>query len=66
MIAAGIPNAGTHRIHEYAPVRDKRYGGGGGEKYGCYLVESVLPAVEKSFRVRHDRGDRGRRASMGG
>ena len=66
-IAVGIPNAGTHRIHEYSPVRDKRYGGGGGEEYGRYLVESVLPLVQRSFRVRRDREAIGLAgASMGG
>ena len=67
VIAVGVPNAGTHRIHEYAPVKDRRYGGGGGEKYGCYVVESILPAVEKSFRVRTDGEACGiAGASMGG
>lgn len=51
VIAIAIPNAGTHRIDEYSPVRDRRFGGGGGELYTCYLVESVLPLVRGSFRV---------------
>ena len=70
VIAVGVPNAEKHRIHEYAPVKDKRYGvagGAGGEAYSCYLVDSVLRGVEKSFRVRHDREAIGvAGASMGG
>ena len=67
VVAVAIPNAGAHRIHEYAPVRDKKYGGGGGEAYGRYLVESVLPLVARSFRVRRDREGVGLAgASMGG
>lgn len=67
VIAVGVPNAEKHRIHEYAPVRDRRYGGGGGEAYNGYLVDSVLPAVGKGFRVRHDREAVGvAGASMGG
>lgn len=50
-IAVGIPNAGSKRLHEYAPVKDKRYGGGGGEAYSCYLAESVVPFLRRSLRV---------------
>jgi predicted alpha/beta superfamily hydrolase len=67
VIAVAIPNAGAHRIHEYAPVRDKKYGGGGGEEYGRFLVEAVLPLLRRNFRIRHDRDAVGLAgASMGG
>jgi predicted alpha/beta superfamily hydrolase len=67
VIGVGIPNAGWRRIQEYAPVRDKRYGGGGGEDYGCYLVDAILPELRRQFRVRRDDEGVGTAgASMGG
>lgn len=51
VIAVAIPNAGVRRIHEYAPYRDRRYGGGGAEAYLDWLTERVQPLVERSFRV---------------
>jgi predicted alpha/beta superfamily hydrolase len=52
VIAVGIPNAGLRRIHEYAPFRDRRYGGGGAGTYLDWLTGRVRPLVERSFRVR--------------
>lgn len=51
VIAVAIPHAGLRRIHEYAPLRDRRYGGGGGETYLAWLTERVQPLIERSFRV---------------
>ncbi|MEO8277401.1 MAG: alpha/beta hydrolase-fold protein [Thermoanaerobaculia bacterium] len=51
VIAVGIPNAGMRRIFEYAPFRDRRYGGGGGEAYLAWLSGRVLPLVARNFRV---------------
>jgi predicted alpha/beta superfamily hydrolase len=67
VIGVGIPNSGVRRIHEYSPVRDRKYGGGGGEAYLAYLVESVLPFLRRSFRVSPERESVGLAgASMGG
>lgn len=67
VIAVGIPNGGLSRIHEYAPFRDRRFGGGGGEDYLLWLTRSVQPLVERSFRVRRGPESTGiAGASMGG
>jgi predicted alpha/beta superfamily hydrolase len=67
VVAVGIPNAGLSRIHEYAPFRDRRYGGGGGEAYLTWLTQRVQPLVERSFRVRRGPEATGiAGASMGG
>jgi predicted alpha/beta superfamily hydrolase len=67
VIAVGIPNAGVRRIHEYAPVRDRRYGGGGGAAYVQWIVGTVLPLLGANFRISPHRDCTGiAGASMGG
>lgn len=67
VIAVAIPNAGARRIHEYAPYRDRRYGGGGAAAYLDWLTERVQPLVERSFRVlREPESTAIAGASMGG
>jgi len=77
-IVIAIPNAGEHRTIEYSPFFDAsalpeeerdRYGevDSCGEAYAEWLVETVVPLVEDSFRVSEDRSDRGVfGSSMGG
>ena len=49
VIAVAIPNSGVRRVHEYAPFRDRRYGGGGGVAYLDWLLGTVQPLIEKNF-----------------
>jgi predicted alpha/beta superfamily hydrolase len=67
ILAVGIPNSGAHRIHEYSPARDRKYGGGGGEAYIAWLAGNVLPFLRRSFRIAPEREAVGLAgASMGG
>ena len=54
-IVVGIPNMGSRRRYEYSPFRDIIHGGGGGDRYLAYLVETVKPLVDASFRTRPER-----------
>lgn len=54
-IVVGIPNLGRRRRYEYSPFRDIIHGGGGGDRYLAFLVETVKPLVDASFRTRPDR-----------
>ncbi|NOT06674.1 MAG: alpha/beta hydrolase [Gemmatimonadales bacterium] len=54
-IVVGIPNSGRRRRYEYSPFRDIINGGGGGDRYLAFLVETVKPLVDGSFRTRPDR-----------
>jgi predicted alpha/beta superfamily hydrolase len=54
-IVVGIPNRGRRRRSEYSPFRDLLHGGGGGERYLGFLVETVKPLVDASFRTRPER-----------
>ena len=51
-IAVGIPNRGRQRRYEYSPFRDLRHGGGGGERYLAFLVDTVKPLIDTAFRTR--------------
>jgi predicted alpha/beta superfamily hydrolase len=54
-IVVGIPNMGGRRRYEYSPFRDIIHGGGGGDRYLAFLVETVKPLVDASFRTRPER-----------
>lgn len=54
-ILVGVPNMGRRRRYEYSPFRDIIHGGGGGDRYLAFLVETVKPLVDASFRTRPGR-----------
>jgi predicted alpha/beta superfamily hydrolase len=54
-ILVGIPNTGRRRRYEYGPFRDIIHGGGGGDRYLAFVVETVKPLVDASFRTRPER-----------
>jgi predicted alpha/beta superfamily hydrolase len=54
-ILVGIPNMGRRRRYEYSPFRDIIHGGGGGDRYLAFVVETVKPLVDASFRTRRER-----------
>lgn len=66
-IVVGVPNMGEARRDEYSAYRDRKLGGGKGNLYLRFLLETVRPLVETSFRAdpaRRARGIMG--SSMGG
>lgn len=50
-IVVGIPNAGEQRLAEYSPFRDERFGGGRAADYLRFVVETVKPLVDETFRT---------------
>jgi predicted alpha/beta superfamily hydrolase len=48
-IVVGIPNQGRLRRYEYSPFRDIIHGGGGGDRYLAFLIETVKPLVDRDF-----------------
>lgn len=50
-IIVGIPNMGADRVHEYSPFVDARYGGGRGDRYLDFLVETLKPMIDRDFRT---------------
>src|SRR5262245_1949527 len=57
IIVVGIHNAGEARLEEYSPFPDRRYGGGAGESYLSFVVETLKPRIDRSFRTRPDCDD---------
>lgn len=66
-IVIGIPNVGRERFDEYSPFPDATHGGGDGDSYLAFVVETVKPLVEARFRARPGRAHTGiLGSSMGG
>jgi predicted alpha/beta superfamily hydrolase len=54
-IVVGIDNGGDERINEYSPWYNPEYGGGAGEKYINFLVETLKPYIDSNYRTLSDR-----------
>jgi predicted alpha/beta superfamily hydrolase len=66
-IVVGVPNTGETRLDEYSPFVDHRRGGGSGDLYLDFLVDTVKPIVDADFRTLPDRASTGiAGSSMGG
>jgi predicted alpha/beta superfamily hydrolase len=50
-IVVGIPNRGRRRRYEYSPFRDLLHGGGGGDRYLQFIVATLKPLIDTSFRT---------------
>ncbi len=50
-IIVGILNAGAHRLAEYTPFHDAHMGGGRGNAYLDFLVQTVKPLIDSDFRT---------------
>jgi len=61
-IVVGIPNAGESRLDEYGPFRDPALGGGRAGDYLSFVVDTVKPLVDASFRTT---GEAARTATIG-
>jgi glycogen operon protein len=67
LIIVGVPNMGYHRMDEYSPFPDERLSRGAGDAYLDYLVATLKPYVDRSFRTRPERDQTGiLGSSMGG
>ncbi|MDA3780468.1 MAG: alpha/beta hydrolase-fold protein [Bacteroidales bacterium] len=54
-IVVGINNGGSDRIDELTPWENSKYGGGDGEKYMQFIVETLKPYIDSNFRTLPDR-----------
>jgi predicted alpha/beta superfamily hydrolase len=54
-IIVGIHNAGAERLAEYSPFEDPTHGGGGGDRYVRFLIDTVKPRIDATYRTRKDR-----------
>lgn len=54
-IVVGIDNGGGSRIDEYSPWTHPQYGGGEGDAYAAFLVETLKPFIDQHYRTRPER-----------
>lgn len=67
VIVIGIDNGGIHRIDEYSPWIHAEYGGGEGDEYVDFIVETLKPFIDANFRTKPGREFTGiMGSSMGG
>lgn len=66
-IVVGIDNGGADRIGEYTPWINTQYGGGDGDKYMQFIVETLKPYIDQHYRTLPDRENSGiMGSSLGG
>ncbi len=55
IIVVGIDNGGGNRINEYSPWVNPQYGGGQGDEYIEFIVETLKPHIDSVYRTRPQR-----------
>lgn len=55
IIVIGIDNGGASRLDEYTPWPNPSYGGGAGAAYVDFIVETLKPHIDSTFRTRPQR-----------
>jgi alpha-glucosidase len=51
IIVVGIDNGGDKRLDEYSPWVNPQYGGGEGDKYLEFIVNTLKPQIDENFRT---------------
>lgn len=54
-IVIGIDNGGDKRIAELSPYSNSKYGGGDGDKYVRFIVETLKPYINSQYRTKTNR-----------
>jgi predicted alpha/beta superfamily hydrolase len=66
-IVVGIPNMGGERINEYCPFKRCAQAEGRGDRYVAWIVETLKPLVDRTYRTLPERDHTGMMgSSMGG
>ncbi len=66
-IVVGIDNGGVYRLDEYSPWVNQLYGGGQGDEYVSFIVNTLKPYIDDHFRTLPEREHTGiMGSSMGG
>ncbi len=55
LIVIGIDNGGDKRLDEYSPWKNKKFGGGEGEAYINFIVQTLKPFVDKNYRTKSNK-----------
>ncbi|KAA9339383.1 T9SS type A sorting domain-containing protein [Hymenobacter busanensis] len=66
-IVVAVDNDGAQRLNEYSPWNNPQYGGGQGDQYVDFLVQTLKPYIDGNYRTLPDRLNTGiAGSSMGG
>jgi predicted alpha/beta superfamily hydrolase len=66
-IVVGIDNGGQYRLDEYSPWVNPNYGGGQGDEYIEFIVNTLKPYIDANYRTLSQRNSTGiMGSSMGG
>lgn len=55
VIVVGIDNGGEYRTDEYTPWVNSKYGGGNGDEYVNFILQTLKPHIDSIFRTKPDR-----------
>ena len=67
LIVVAVDHGGEHRFDEYNPWTHPQHGGGQGDEYVAFLVETLKPYIDSHYRTLTDRLNTGiAGSSMGG
>ncbi len=51
LIVVGIYHSGKSRIHEYTPTKTPKLGGGRADRYARFLLQEVMPFIQRGYRA---------------
>ena len=54
-IVVGIEHGGEERVNEYTPWPNNKYGGGKGKAYVDFIVNTLKPYIDKSYRTKPEK-----------
>lgn len=59
VIVVGIDNGGANRLDEYSPWINATYGGGQGDDYTNFIVNTLKPHIDSTYRTKSNRENTG-------
>ncbi|MDX1407600.1 MAG: alpha/beta hydrolase-fold protein [Saprospiraceae bacterium] len=59
LIVVAIDHGGSERIKEYSPYYHRKFGQGEGKEYARFLIDTLKPYVDRTYRTRPERKDTG-------
>lgn len=55
LIVVGIDNGGSKRLDEYSPFKNEKYGGGEGDAYLEFIVNTLKPYIDSNYKTLKDK-----------
>ena len=57
LIVVGIDNGGSKRLDEYSPWINEKYGGGKGDLYLDFIIETLKPYIDSNYKTLKDKNN---------